>query len=225
LLFAPDDPDTVYLGHFPGGFYVSDDRGLSWRSRSLGLGNDGMFSLAVHPGHPEVLFAGTYNGVVRSDDRGGRWRQTSSGMPPEQWPFDVVIDADDPQIMYVATKNGQNKGFCDRNEFCGVLMKSTDGGRSWTEIMKGMDDDREYYRLIIHPADHDVLFVSTDRGVFASADAGASWRPMNGGLPTLWHRIRDNVARNLWLTADQRYLVLGVVDYGVWRADLSVLGL
>ncbi len=225
LLFAPDDRDTIYLGHFPGGFFVSQDRGASWRSRSLGLGNDGMFSLAVHPDDPDVLFAGTYNGIVRSDDRGGRWRQTSSGMPGEQWPFDVVIDGENPDIMYAATKNGQNKGFCDRNDFCGVLMKSADGGRSWVGIMNGMDDDREYYRLIIHPANHDVLFVSTDKGVFASADAGATWQPMNGGLPTTWHRIRDNVARNMWLTADRQHLVLGVVDYGVWRADLSVLGL
>jgi photosystem II stability/assembly factor-like uncharacterized protein len=225
LLFAPDDPDTLYLGHFPGGFFVSEDRGESWRSQSLGLGNDGMFSLVVHPEDPDVLFAGTYNGIVRSDDRGGRWRQSSAGMPSEQWPFDVVIDSDHPQVMYAATKNGQNKGFCDRNEFCGVLMKSTDGGQSWVEITSGMDDDREFYRLIIHPADHEVLFVSTDKGVFASSDAGASWLPMNEGLPTQVHRIRDNVARNMWLTADQRSLVLGVVDYGVWRADLSVLGL
>jgi hypothetical protein len=67
------------------------------------------------------------------------------------------------------------------------------------------------------------LYVSSDKGVFGSADAGDSWWPMNGGLPTTWHRIRDNVARNLWLTADDEHLVLGLVDYGVWRADLSVL--
>jgi hypothetical protein len=89
--------------------------------------------------------------------------------------------------------------------------------------MECLDDDREYYMLIIHPENHDLLFVSTSKGVFASPDAGYTWVSINEGLPTLEHRIRDNVAQNLKITADGKSLILGLVDYGVWRADLTVL--
>jgi hypothetical protein len=56
-----------------------------------------------------------------------------------------------------------------------------------------------------------------------SRDAGAHWQPINDGLPVAEHRIRDNVAQNLKLTADGESLILTIVDYGVWRADISLV--
>ena len=226
LLFDPIRAGRVYLGHFPGGFFVSDDGGHAWRSSGLGIGNDGMFSLAVHPEEPQRLFAGTYNGILRSDDGGRTWHDSSTGMPPEQWPFTVVIDDEDPRLMYTATKNGQNKGFCDRNHdtFCGVVMRSADGGETWQPITEGLDAHAEYYMVELDPRDHDVLYLSSSRGVFVSADRGETWRPANGGLEVVGEFfVRDNVAQNLKLTADDRYLLLAVVGYGVWRAELPEL--
>ena len=220
LLFDPNVEGTIYYGHFPGGFFVSRDGGRSWRDSSVGLGNDGMFSLAQHPGDPSILFAGTYNGIATSIDGGATWADSSSGMPPEQWPYTVAIDSDDPEVMYTSTKNGQNKGFCHRNSFCGVVMKSTDGGRTWQRIMSGLDPMSEFYTLLIWPLDHDTLFLSTSRGVYASRDAGETWWPMETGLPTSINQVRDNVADNLALSGDDRYLYLGLVQNGVWRADL-----
>lgn len=222
LLFDPFMPGRVFLGHFPGGFFISDDDGRTWRSSNLGVGNDGMFSVAAHPQHPERLFAGTYNGIMRSDDSGHTWRDSSSGMPSEQWPFSVVIDDQDPAVMYTATKNGQNKGFCDRNleTFCGTVMRSTDGGGSWHSIVDGLDPHAEYYMIELDPRDHRVLYMSSSRGVYVSTDRGEHWHLANEGLDVGEFFVRDNVAQNLKLTADGRHLLLGVVGYGVWRAEL-----
>ena len=82
------------------------------------------------------------------------------------------------------------------------------------------DDRAEFYMLIIYPQNHDVLFLSTSQGIYVSQDAGERWEPMNDGLPVTMHRIRDNVAQNLKLTADHRALILSIVDYGVWRAEI-----
>jgi len=223
ILFDPDTPGRVYYGHFPSGFFISEDYGHTWKDSSLGLGNDGMFSLSIHPNNHSILFAGTYNGVAKSTDRGKTWKLKSNGMPSQQWPYIVAIDSDNPNIMYTSTKNGQNKGFCWRNTFCGVVMKSTDGGENWFKIMKGLDDKSEFYTLLIYPPDHNILFLSTNRGVYISKNAGDSWIPINNGLPSTNNQVRDNVAENLALTPDNKYLILGLVEYGVWKADLSNL--
>ena len=100
-------------------------------------------------------------------------------------------------------------------------MKSTDGGENWFSIMNGLDDRSEFYNILFHPLDHDVLFMSTSKGVYMSVDAGDSWTGINNGLPKTENTVRDNVADNLALTPDGKYLVLGIMDYGVWKADLS----
>ena len=127
--------------------------------------------------------------------------------------------------MYVATKNGANKGFCDRNDFCGVVLKSTDGGEIWEEIMDGLDDTDEFYSIVIHPEDHDIVFLSTSNGVYGSEDAGVTWQEMNNGLPTLKNQMRGNVGQTMKLSRDENYLILGITHYGVWRTDISMLGM
>jgi photosystem II stability/assembly factor-like uncharacterized protein len=221
LLFDPTTPGRIYLGNFPGGFFLSNDDGQTWQCSSLGMGNDGIFSLAMHPHDPQLMFAGTYNGIWKTDNQGASWSQTSADMPDEQWPFCVVIDDHNPSVMYTATKNGMNKGFMRRNEFGGVVIKSTNGARTWFKIMDGLPIMCEYYQLIIHPDDHNRLFVSSSLGVFTSNDAGASWEPFNEGLPVKHFYVRNNVAENLKITPDNKYLVLGITAHGVWRVDIA----
>lgn len=67
--------------------------------------------------------------------------------------------------------------------------------------------------------------MSSNKGVYISMNAGESWAPINDGLPTKENQVRDNVADNLALTPDSRYLILGLTNYGAWRTDLSKLNL
>jgi len=186
----------------------------------LGLGNDGIFSLTMHPHDSNIIWAGTYNGVVKSVDRGMTWKSKSNGIPPEQWPFAVAIDDIYPDIMYIATKNGENKGLSHRNDVCGVVMKSIDGGENWFEIMVGLDERDEFYEILIFPSNHEILFLSTNSGVYMSRNAGDSWKEINQGLASSVNQVRDNVADNLFLTPDGDALLLGLQGYGVWKMSL-----
>ena len=190
-------------------------------SSNAGLGNDGIFSLTYHPTQQDVILAGTYNGIVKTTDGGKSWVSKNEGMPEEQWPFAVVIDHTDPNTMYAVTKNGENKGYCDQNDFCGVVMKSTDGGESWSQIMTGLDDKSEFYGLIIHPENKNILFLSSSKMVYGSDDAGQSWIPINNDLPTEENWMRDNVAQNFKLSIDNNCLILGTRCCGAWRANIS----
>ena len=81
------------------------------------------------------------------------------------------------------------------NSADGSLMASSDGGRKWEK----RTPPAGVFGLAIDPRSSRHIVASTERGVFASQDAGERWRPLNtevGGLLT-------------WPTADQLYLVGG----------------
>ncbi|MBA7707046.1 Ycf48-like protein [subsurface metagenome] len=223
LLISPTNPETMYLGSFPSGFYKSTDGGRTWHETNIKFTNDGAFYLTFHPDNEEIIYAGTYNGVSKSEDAGRSWRKIDQGMPPEQWVFSIVINPDNPDIIYSASKNGQNKGK-DARDFYGMVMKSIDGGESWFEIMNGLDKNEEFYQLVIYPDNHNILFLSSWGRVYFTDNGGESWQPINDGLDVP-PGVVNNVANNLDIDAEGRYLYLGTGGRGVYRVDLRQLNL
>ncbi|MCW3990738.1 MAG: YCF48-related protein [Candidatus Bathyarchaeota archaeon] len=228
LLVNPFDPGIMYLGTFPTGFYRTLDGGLTWREINTNFTIDGAFSMSFHPYNKSVIFAGTYNGVSRSDDSGETWRRWDRGMPQELWVFSIVFNPLNPDIVYAAAKNGENMG-TGREDFRGTVLKSTDGGANWVEIANGLHLWNEYYQLVMYPYNYDVLFVSSGQGVYMTEDAGGSWTMINGGLEVsggmVGSGIVNNVANNLALDAEGRFLYLGTMARGVFKADLEKLDL
>jgi len=78
----------------------------------------------------------------------------------------------------------------DRTVFAIVrtkLMRSTDSGKTWTEIMRGLGDETQtLVRLAAAPSDSRILYLTTrGDGVLKSEDGGLSWRTANDGLENL----------------------------------------
>jgi photosystem II stability/assembly factor-like uncharacterized protein len=67
------------------------------------------------------------------------------------------------------------------------LMRSTDGGRTWDEIVRGLGDETEILaRIGVSASDKRVMYLSTrNDGMRKSNDGGASWQPANRGLASL----------------------------------------
>src|SRR6202163_2564240 len=92
----------------------------------------------------------------------------------------IAAAPSDSNVIYVGTGESCWRGNISYGD---GMYKSVDGGKSWTHI--GLEDTRHISRVIVHPANPDVLFVAAmghaygpneTRGVFRSADGGKTWQ-------------------------------------------------
>lgn len=132
------------------------------------------------PGRPfEFLFGGTGGGVWATRNAGHTWDNVSDGF------FDVgpvgaveVADAD-PNVIYVGTGSACIRGNISVGR---GMYRSTDGGATWDSI--GLRDAGQIGRVLTHPGDENLVYAavlgnpfgaSEERGVYRSADGGATW--------------------------------------------------
>ena len=74
------------------------------------------------------------------------------------------------------------------------VMRSADSGESWMRvgINQGLHSDALVRTLASHPTQPERLFAGTDKGLYASSDAGQSWKlsgfpPQRSTLSGPWH--------------------------------------
>lgn len=173
LAIDPITPTNLYAGvvYFPN-FYKSVDGGNGWQ------GGGGLHwrvvTLAVDPVSPTVLYAGTgqfeaSGGVAyKSQDAGESWVQILPGLTNARI---IVVDPVTSTIVYAQTGSSG-------------LIKSVDGGESWTPVQDGLGDDLGWvHDIAIDPDDHNVLYTATADEVLRSPDGGDHWIEIGNGLP------------------------------------------
>jgi photosystem II stability/assembly factor-like uncharacterized protein len=82
------------------------------------------------------------------------------------------------QTVYVSTFAEWNWGYKD-------VLRSTDGGATWTKLPKGLDNHYPVSAIRVSPSfslDGTVYAATTGDGVYASVDRGNSWQLINTGL-------------------------------------------
>jgi tetratricopeptide (TPR) repeat protein/photosystem II stability/assembly factor-like uncharacterized protein len=98
------------------------------------------------------------------------WERLNSGQfLPRDIITAIVIDPNDPGVMYVGTEDAG-------------VYKSIDGGISWQPAQKGMER-AAVSTLIIDPKNPSTLYAGVVLGgVYKSVDGAASWAPINSGI-------------------------------------------
>lgn len=92
--------------------------------------------------------------------------------------FAASPDLVNDQTLYVATFPELNWSYKD-------ILRSTDGGVSWTKLPNGMDNRFDFSAIRVSPSfsdDYTVYASTRGDGVYQSSDRGNSWRTFNAGL-------------------------------------------
>jgi photosystem II stability/assembly factor-like uncharacterized protein len=177
----PQHPDTVFAATFEGGVFKSANGAQTWRPLDLGPGVSRVDTLAIAPGDPKTLYAGTGHGVFKTTDGGRSWQATSSDLlgnetaerrehrSIEGYVYTLTVDQSDADIAYAGTwQNG--------------VFKTEDGGRSWQSIgPKAV----AVSTLALNPQDTGTIYAGAlgsytrgGPGVIKSSDSGATWHPV-----------------------------------------------
>ena len=157
--------------------FVSHNGGARWeRIGANGATVPTIWSLAIDPVDPDILFAGTRPAAVyRSRDGGLQWeklavdiaRECSIGIP---FVTSVIVDPDDHRMVWAGV------------EIDGVF-RSLDGGDTWTHLETGLYDP-DIHAVTIAATQPKRLYASTAREVFTSNNLGDTWQAL--GIKEKW---------------------------------------
>jgi photosystem II stability/assembly factor-like uncharacterized protein len=181
-----------------GGVFRSDDGGRNWRAS--GLAGQAVRALVMAPSDPEILVAGTLDGVYRSRDAGKSWERISPEHHEELRNFDsLAVDPHDPLTIYAGTFH--------------LPWKTTDGGRTWKPIHEGMIDDSDVMSLLIDFKTPQLIYASACSGIYRSRTGAAQWEKIQG--------IPYTARRTYAITQDTAHTgsVYAATSEGLWKTS------
>ena len=169
------------------------------------------------PEFPEEAHLYTFYVAGRN---GGLWKTTNNGTTfkplfDDMDVFsigDVTLAPSDPNIVWVGTGEHATA----RSSYWGDgVYKSTDGGETWTHM--GLKDTHHISRIVIHPHNPDIVYVTAmghlftpneQRGVFRTVNGGKTWTKVlyineNVGVSDLV--INRNSPEILYAAAYEKY--------------------
>ncbi|MCA1831697.1 MAG: M28 family peptidase [Actinobacteria bacterium] len=147
-----------------GGVFRSDDAGARWTNVLPTTTSSEMRALAVDPGNPGVIYAGSWDangGIFKSTDGGATWNRSSDGLPARAGIAAIDVDPKDAKHIAAATY------------WYGVYV-STDGGATWKLAAAGMPDRVRQRLDDVDFAPDGTLYASSHRGLWALASRPAA---------------------------------------------------
>jgi photosystem II stability/assembly factor-like uncharacterized protein len=231
LNWSPKDPSVLFYA--TAGVWKTSNAGHSWTPISGDLtrqtwdvpANAGKYAstvtpaaqgsvtaLAPSPLDVNVLWAGTGDGLIQvTMDGGKKWTDvTPSQIKPWTRIFNMDAGHFDTKTAYAAANTLR---LDDMNPH---LWRTHDGGKTWTEIVKGIDSGAVTNSIRGDPRKKGLLYASTDTQVWVSFDDGDNWHSLRLNMPAISIRdieVKDDAS---CLCSD---LVAGTHGRGFWILD------
>ena len=179
-----------------------------------------VLALAIDPRNSNVVYAGTaLGGVWKSTNGGDSWAPLTDKQPSLAVGA-LTLDPQNPDIIYAGT--GEPTLGLD-NYYGAGMLKSTDGGQSWTLLGANVFGGAGISKIVIDPTNPNLLYAASartgiaganiaPRGVFKSSDGGQSWQAL------LSCSDCDGVSDLLINPQTPTTLYAGFFGYGVLRS-------
>lgn len=179
--------DAYHLKKLAADEAKSQVRGSGWES--LGPVNIGgrTLCLAFHPTEEDIIYAGSASG--------GLWKSTSQGAGQNGWEYvptgfpvlgvgAIAIDQTNPDIIFIGTGETYGVGAAEpgtinrytRGTYGIGILKSIDGGSSWSQVLAFNDNELKGVQDIeISAQNSNEIYAATTDGLYQSLNGGINW--------------------------------------------------
>jgi photosystem II stability/assembly factor-like uncharacterized protein len=199
-------PDRFYMGsQF---LHKSENMGDSWSiispdlttndvskqdqasSGGLSMDNSGaenhttIFTIAESPLDQNIIWVGTDDGNVQVTTDGGKtWNNVTPnliGIPANTWVYHMEASVHGKGTAY-AVFDGHSRG-----DFKAYALKTTDFGKTWTNIISEDIERNAFVRNIQEDYENeDLLFLGTELGLYITIDGGKNWSKFTNNMPSV----------------------------------------
>jgi hypothetical protein len=161
-----------YEGAIRSGLFRTTNGGATWAKV---LAGDIFTTVNFAPSAPGVVYAGSARAFYRSADGGDTW-SVHAKPGGQEWgpegvragvPIDVVVDPDDPDLLYA-------------NNYGGGVFRSRDGARTWEIWSRGYSGAQVHAVHVPATSSSTVLAVGRS-GPYRSANYGGDWTGIGTG--------------------------------------------
>ncbi|HET6892845.1 MAG TPA: hypothetical protein VFH31_17200, partial [Pyrinomonadaceae bacterium] len=215
---------TIYVGAASGGVWKSVNGGTTFKPVFDKQAVQSIGAVTIDPKNPKVIWVGTGeswtrnsvsigDGVYKSTDAGDNW--TNLGLKESERISKILVDPTNTDTVYVCATG---KLWSDSDER--GVYKTTDGGKTWTKVLKGANASTGCSMLSLDQKNPKTIYAGmwdfrrrgwtfrsggdgptafSGSGLFKSTDGGATWTELDEksakGLPAKpWGRVAVTVA-------------------------------
>lgn len=204
-----DGKTTVYVGSASGGVWKSLDSGTTFKPVFDKQAVQSIGAVTIDPSNPRTVWVGTGegwtrnstsigDGIYKSTDAGASW--TRMGLPESERIVRILVHPKNSDVVYACVPGKLWSDSADRG-----VYKTSDGGKTWSLVLKGSNLSTGCSGLTMDPRNPDTLFAGlwdfrrkgwtfrsggdgptapSGSGLYRSDDGGKSWHELSGsGLP------------------------------------------
>ncbi len=155
------------------------------------------------------------NGGPASGGPAGAWTNVTPAIQAAGAPKDYWFTRVTPSTHAAGTAYATLTGF-HRDDFRPFVYRTDDFGATWRAITATLPTAASANVIVEDRTNRNLLFLGTDRGLFASIDGGTSWAPFQANMPVV-------PVRDLVIHPRENDLVVGTHGRGLWVTDITPL--